>query len=320
MRPQYNVLIIGAGNIGALFDKPHSNEILTHAHAYWKHKGYNLLGFIDTKKNKAQKAVSIWGGKAYFSIQQAFREEKIDVVSVAVPDKYHFEVLKELSQFPVKLVFTEKPLTKTLQEADRIFKLYNKKNIPVAVNYSRRFVPEFQKISSDIKKGFYGAYLTGTGYYGKGIIHNGSHIIDILRFFNREVKRVKSISSKSDFYKDDKSVSSILFFDDNTQFFLQYADGRLYTLFEIDLLFEKKRIRIINSGFKIEEYKIKQDKVFKGYRNLIKTNEINTSLGNSLYYAADNIYEYLTKEEKLKCDLEDGYKALETCIQIEKKH
>jgi hypothetical protein len=130
------------------------------------------------------------------------------------------------------------------------------------------------------------------------------------------VKRVKSISSNADFYKDDNSVSSILFFDDNTQFFLQYADCRLYTVFEIDLLFEKKRIRIINSGFKIEEYKVNQDKIFKGYRNLVKTNEINTSLGNSLYYAADNIYEYLKKGEKLKCALEDGYKALETCIRI----
>jgi predicted dehydrogenase len=316
MRLLYNALIIGAGNIGAFFDTPDSENILTHAHAYWKHKGFNLLGFVDIDQTKSRKAASIWGGNGYSSIEDAFKLEMIDVVSVAVPDEYHFEVLKKLSRFPVKLVFTEKPLARTLNEAREIFDLYSGKNIPVAVNYSRRFVPEIQKIKNNIEKGQYGPYMAGTGYYGKGLVHNGSHLIDLLRFFKREATGSVPISSIVDFYPDDKSISAVLSFKDKTHFTLLNADCRSYTLFEIDLLFEKGRIRILDSGFRIEEYKIRQNTLFKGYRNLFKTKETDTSLGNSVYFAIDNIHNHLTKGAHLACSLEDGYKTLKTCLKI----
>ena len=147
MRPQYNVLIIGAGNIGAFYDSPRSNRILTHAHAFQTHKMFNLLGFVDVNIKKAQKAASVWGGKAFFSIEQTFfSSEEIDAASVAVPDEFHFDIVKTLMRFPVRCIFLEKPVTKTITEANAILKLQRNKHIPIAVNYSRRFVPEFQKI------------------------------------------------------------------------------------------------------------------------------------------------------------------------------
>jgi predicted dehydrogenase len=313
---KFNSLIIGAGDIGALFDNHSSTKIVTHAHAFRNHKGYNLLGFVDINENRAQKAVSLWGGKVYSSIEQAFNSEKIDVATVAVPDEFHFEIVKNLLNLPLKCIFLEKPVTKTITEANAILKINNNKNIPIAVNYSRRFVPEFQKIRENIEKGIYGNYLTGLGTYGKGLIHNGSHLIDLLHNFKFNVKRVKVIDRLADFYKDDKSVSAVLTLGNNKHFFCQFADCRKYTLFEIDILFEKKRLRIINSGFIIEEYDIRQDNIFREYRVLRKTKETNTSLGNSLYFAVDNIYKHLTKGEDLKCSFEDGYKTLKTCITI----
>jgi len=41
-------------------------------------------------------------------------------------------------------------------------------------------------------------------------------------------------------------------------FFLQKVSCQNYTIFEMDLLFEKKRIRIIDSGLKIEEYDLNE--------------------------------------------------------------
>ncbi|MFZ3138511.1 MAG: Gfo/Idh/MocA family oxidoreductase [Thermodesulfovibrionales bacterium] len=316
MQPQYNVLIIGAGNVGAFFDSLRSSRILTHAHAFHAHNGFNLLGFVDANKNKAQKSASIWGGKAYASIEQAFNSEEIDVASVAVPDELHFDIVKNLLRLPLRCIFLEKPVTKTISEANYILKIHNNKNIPIAVNYSRRFVPEFQKIKENIEKGVYGSYLTGLGTYGKGLIHNGSHLLDLLSYFDFEVKGTKVIKRLADFYKDDKSVSAVLTFKNNNHFYLQTVDCRKYTIFEIELLFEKKKIRIINSGFVIEEYDVRQDDIFKDYRVLFKTKELNTSLGNALYLAVDNIYKHLTKGEDLKCSFEDGYKALKTCITI----
>lgn len=312
----YNVLIVGAGNIGAFFDTPGSKSILTHAHAFKKHIGFNLLGFMDVDAKKAKKAAKLWKCRSFENINDAFDYEKIDVVCVSVPDDCHYKVLKELADFPMKLVFAEKPLAKTMQQAKAIMRVYKKKNINMLINYSRRFMPEFEKIKKDITYGYYGEYLTGTGYYGKGILHNGSHLIDLLRYFIGEIKKISPVSSLSDFYRDDKSVSAVLTFQNNNPFFMQFADCRKYSMFEIDMLFEKKRVRIYDLGFKIEEYSIRDSKIFKGYKNIVKTSEINTSFNNAMHNAAENIYKYLSEGQALKCTLEDGFRALETCTRI----
>ncbi len=312
----FNVIIIGAGNIGAFYDSPVSDAVLTHAHAFTKHKGFKLIGFIDSEIEKAKKAASIWGGSFYANIEEAFNSSRIDVVVVAVPDDFHYRILKDIFRFPIKLTSVEKPITKSISEAEEILKIYKNKDIGISVNYTRRFVPEFEKIKKEIREGAYGAYLTGTGYYGKGIMHNGSHLIDLLRFFIGEIKEIKPISSLADFYEDDKSVSAVLAFEDKKHFFLQYVDCKKYTVFELDLLFERKRIRVVDLGFKVEEYDVQDSKIFSGYRNIAKTAEYDTSLLNAMYNASENIYMNLTEGRSLKCTAEDGYKALKTCLEI----
>ena len=316
MKSKYNVLIIGAGNIGAFYDEPDSDKILTHAHAFKKHPGFELLGFVDTNIKKSITAAKIWDTKYFYNVEQVFNQQKVDIACICVPDDFHFVLLKKLLYLPVKFIFLEKPIAKTIVEANKIIRINNITRVPVAVNYSRRFVPEFQKIKENIEKNIYGCYLTGIGTYGKGLIHNGSHLIDLLSYFKFNIKRIKVIKRLADFYKNDKSVSAALTFENDRQFFLQIVNCRKYTIFEIDLLFEKKRIRIINSGYLIEEYNVRQDNSFKDYRILAKKKEINTSLENSLYFAADNIYRHLTNGEALKCNLEDSYNALKTCIRI----
>ena len=315
-KAEYNVLIVGAGNIGALYDSPDSQSCLTHSHAFFKHEGFNLLGFVDSNTDRAEKAAERWRRKAYKTVKEAFLQEKVDIVSVAVPVSNHYKILKELSSYPVKLVFTEKPLTKTLEEGKEIVDIYNKKEIPAAMNYIRRFAPEFEEIKKNIELNIYGDYLTGTAYYGKGIINNGSHIIDLLNFFNFHIKKIIPIDTVADFSKEDRTVSAVLVFRNNRKFFLEAVDCRNYEIFEMDLLFEKKRVKIIDTGFKIEEYDIAENELFKGYRNPVKRKERETALASSLFFAAHNIYEFLTENKSLKCNLSDGYKTLETCIKI----
>ncbi len=314
---QYNVLIIGAGNIGALFDRPGSDLILTHAHAFTEHPGFNLTGFYDIDIQKSQNAGNIWNCAAFRSIEEAF-SKKIDVVCIAVPDEYHYDILKRVLDFQARLIFTEKPLTRTEEEAEEIIKISRDRKIDVMVNYSRRFVPEFEKIKNEIEQGIYGEYLTGTGYYGKGIMHNGSHLIDLLRHLIGEISAIHPVSSIQDFYPDDKSISAVLTFDNNKPFFLQYVDCRTYTIFELDILFEKKRIRIFDSGFRFEVYDVLKSTIFKDYKNIEKTAQIESSLNRAIYNAAENIYKYLIEGEKIKCNIEDGYKTLLTSIHIKK--
>lgn len=316
MNQIYNVLIIGAGKIGAFFDSPDADSVLTHAHAFKKHEGFKLIGFIDSEIEKAKKAASIWGGGFYANIGEVFETEKVDLAVVAVPDEFHYRVLKELSKLPLRAVLTEKPLTKELTEAEELVRVFNERNIPVTVNYFRRFIPEIEKIKDKILSGVYGGFLVGSGYYGKGIVHNGSHVIDLLRFLVGEIREIMTVSAIADFYEDDKSVSAVLKLGSQGNFFLGCADCRNYTLLEMDLLFERKRIRISEVVSKIEEFDVQESKLFKGYHNIVKTAEYPTSFNDALYFEAENIYRNLTEGQALKCPAEDGYKTLKTAIDI----
>jgi len=310
------VLIVGAGNIGALYDTPKSKNVLTHAHAFSLHKNFTLVGFVDTDEAKAKKASAIWGGKAFSSIKDAFSDEQVDVAVNATPDHKHFETLKELMKLPIRFIFTEKPLTGTLSEAKEIQKLAKQKNIGIAVNYRRRFVPDFITLEKDIKNGRYGEYLSGNGYYGKGIVHNGSHIIDLLQYFIGEITSATPLIPSETKNGYDPEISYMIQFNGGKSFILQNIDYRNYTIFEVDLLFSKARLRITDSGFRIETQKVKDDKVFHGYRNMEVCAVKDTSLGMAMYFCADNIYRHLSKKEPLACSLADGCSTMSAISKI----
>ena len=315
-KKKYNVLIIGAGNIGSFFDTPSSSNVLSHAHAFSTHSGFSLVGFVDKDLNKAKRAATLWGGDAFADVSSAFRKiDRIDVVCNATPDEMHYKILKEVLHYPVKLIFTEKPITKTLSEARDIQKLMYRKKADVAVDYTRRFVPEFIKLSQEIRNGLYGDYVAGSGYYGKGIIHNGSHMIDLLQNFFGSVGKFVAIKKEYDFSPQDPSVTGILDIG-KKKFFLQHINKELFTIFDIDLIFTKAHIRIANSGFLIEIRKVEKSKTFRGYKSLGNTVSIKTSLSYALSFAVDNIYRHLQYGDDLKCSLREGYNILRTVSNI----
>lgn len=312
----FNVLIIGCGRVGAFFDDPEDKNILTHSHAYYSHPNFELVGFVDSNYKKAKKAAEIWGGKAYHNLDEAFKNNEIDIVVNATPDKEHFNILKKLLKKQIKLILTEKPITTTLAEAKKIVALAETNKTDIAINYRRCFVPDFIKLKQEIGRGIYGDYLTGTGYYGKGFLHNGSHLINLLMFLIGDIKKIIPIHWQYDYLKADPSLSGVLYLKNEQPFFIQSVDSRLYTIFEIDLVFSKARIRITDSGFKIEYYRIKNDPIFPGYRNMKLFKTTKTKLSKSLYYVADNIYNHLQNKTKLGCTLSEGYKTAETIFDV----
>jgi predicted dehydrogenase len=313
---KYSVLIIGAGKIGAFFDSPKNEKVLTHAHAFSIHPGFRLLGFVDSDIEQAKRATCLWGGETFTSVADAFSRYVIDVAVIAVPDEFHYKLLKELSSYSPRLVFVEKPLTKTVAEAEEIISVYRDRQINLGLNYTRRFVPEFINLKEEIASGIYGNFLTGTGYYGKGTLHNGSHLIDLLRFLLGEITEARTISQVYDFYDDDPSRSAVLDMAKGGQFIMQALDCRSYTIFEMDMLFEKKRVRIIDSGFRIEFYRASESGIFAGYQYLYLENIMETGLSLALSHTAEAVYRHLVSETALCCTGVDGMQALKICSII----
>ena len=304
-----SVLIIGAGKIGAFFDTPGSEHVLTHAHAFSRHPGFKLLGFVDAVFEQANRAAQIWSCDSYPTISAAFKNGCIDVAVVAAPDDTHCSLLKELKQYPIRLVFAEKPLTKSLNESVRIVQSYQESGISLAMNYTRRYVPEFSDLRVKMASRTFGRFLTGTGYYGKGTLHNGSHMIDLIRFLLGDIELTRTLSRTFDYYDDDPSCSAEINLAQGGQFIMQAVDCRYHTIFELDLLFELQRVRIVDSGFKMEIYSIQDNEVFSGYRNLSLKKEQPTRQGKALSFAVENIHEHFARATPLLCSGVDGLLA-----------
>jgi predicted dehydrogenase len=288
------VLVLGAGQIAAGYDTPEAKSCLTHAHAIKEHSGFELLGFNDIDTTKAYEAAKKWNIQAYNIPEYA------DIIVICTPDEVHLESVKQAIALSPKLIILEKPIARTLTDVRKIARIAQ--NVPVQVNFSRRFVPEYQALAEDIPE--YGAFLTGSGLYGKGLIHNGLHAVDLLRFLVGDISSVETTDELFDYYEDDSTKSVLLTFKHGGKFHLLGLDCRSYTLFELDLCFEKARIRISDSGSLIQVYKPTHSLEYAGYMYLSLQYELRPDLGCALPNLYQNVYEYLTQGKKLISPLE----------------
>jgi len=285
---QYSVLVLGAGQIAAGYDAPDSDSVLTHAHAINRHPGFNLLGFYDTDADKAKQAAEKWGGRAYETAQSA------DVIIICTPDDVHLDSIRQATALSPKMIILEKPIAGNLEDTERILATIG--DIPVQVNFSRRFVPAFQQLAVSIKD--YGSFLTGTGHYGKGLIHNGSHMFDLLRLLIGEMKSAEMISMINDYSDDDLTKTARLRFDSG-DFIMCAVDCRHYTVFELDLCFEKARVQILDGGRLLKVYKPTESQVYSGYLTLTLDDEIYPETDNAMMNLYQNVYEHLTDAKAL---------------------
>src|SRR5574344_1028646 len=248
----YNALIVGAGQIAGGYDSKESTDIFTHAHAYINNSNINLLGFYDIDYTKSQKMAEKWDTKAIKSLKDI--NSNIDIISICTPDNTHLEMIKKTLEFAPQIIFLEKPISNNINDFNKIKKI--SETTPILIDYTRRFIKEFQELAVKIKNGEFGAYQTGSGYYGKGFYHNGSHMKDLLTLLLGKILSINPISQINDYSDKDLTQTAILNFD-RGNFFMQGTNSNEFEIFEIDLIFTKARIKILDGGGVIQIYEIK---------------------------------------------------------------
>lgn len=315
-KDKYKAVIIGAGKIATQFDSPKSKLVVTHAHAFKSHSRVELAGFFDTNKFKAKVAGKKWDCVAFGSLEEMFKKVSPDIVSICTPDKDHFSVLMKISKYKPRLVICEKPIVISSKEGEII----SKKHYKILVNYSRRFDETMQKLKREINLKKYGKILCASGIYNKGLKHSGSHIIDLCRFLFGEVKEVKPLYKLRDYTTADKSVSGFLRFEKCPQFYFMIGDARKYEILELDIIFEKARIRLyeINTGVKISLQKVKKNKEYKGYKKLGEPKISETTMKQAMFNLIDNAVNYLDGKEPLMCGVKDAQEDLRICELLSK--
>ena len=307
--------IIGCGRIGCGFDDIKRDTILTHAGSYFSNPKTKLVALCDIDSTKLEK----YGKKydvtsLYTNSIEMLKNEKLDCLSICTLVDSHLQLVKEASNYNIKAIFLEKPISSTLDDAKKIINICKEKNIVLIIDHKRRFDPFYHSLKKLIKDGKLVKIQLVNAYYGAGISNTGSHVFDIIRFLFGEVNSVSgTFSINKSINPYDPNINVILELND-FKCTLESLDSKFYGLLEMDIFGTKGRLR-----FNLENYEIYYSKVSTAnivvYNNLVDSKlQIRKSHKSNIQLGVQNLVDCLVLNKKPYCTGEDGYKSLELII------
>ena len=188
--PQYRAAVIGLGRMGSTFDDEitQGGSIFLpycHAPSYVAAPNVELVAGSDIHKEQGEIFRARWGledGHVYTDYREMLEKERPDLLSICTTARVRSEIVIEAARAGVKAIWAEKPIAFSLQEADEMVRVCDSERTKLAVNCARRWNPFFAEARRMIDEGEFGRILQITGYGQCGLSHNGSHLIDILRY------------------------------------------------------------------------------------------------------------------------------------------
>ena len=128
--------VLGAGHLGKI-----------HLRLLQESEKYELIGFYDPSEENAKKVALEFGYTSFSSISSLI--EAVDVVDIVTPTLSHFECAKQAIE-KGRHIFIEKPITKTVLEAEAIKTLASQYHVQGQVGHVERFNPSFTAVKEMI--------------------------------------------------------------------------------------------------------------------------------------------------------------------------
>ena len=267
MKSLKNAIIVGCGKIAGLDESLTGSQVNTHAKALKKNSFFNLISCVDKKKKNLIKFRKRWSIKnMYLNIPQETKN-KIDLAIICTPTNIHKKSLLKIFDLKPNLILCEKPMSNNIFDIKEIIKK-KPKNIDLLINYNRRSNIFYTNLKKNIRKKKFGELRSITAEYNKGLMNNGSHLIDLLHFLLGNLSFVAKSKPIFDYQKNDPSYSFLLK-SGKVNISVNTGNSKDFYLFNLKFIFSKKIIEITENEKKINYLKIKRVNSYKKYNDLI---------------------------------------------------
>ncbi|MGH8188068.1 MAG: Gfo/Idh/MocA family protein, partial [Steroidobacteraceae bacterium] len=298
------VLIVGCGNIGGLLDRSRKSSgepPLTHAGAYLRDGRFELVACVEPDADRRAAFMSDWRIPIGFrSIDEVLDSpERFDVISICSPTPCHAHDVRTSLKLRPKLLFCEKPLASSALETESLVRACRDRDIPLAVNYTRRWDPAIAELRTGIEKAQWGPLRSVVGYYNKGLLNNGSHMLDVLSLLLGPLRVVKVGRPIADFSADDTSVPVWLETATHLPVHLACGHAADFALFELQLLFADAMITMEEAGMFWRERKPLDSAAFAGYRVLDEGTRREGLYPQAMLRSVDNIFRAIKYRQPL---------------------
>ncbi len=140
---EIKVGVIGVGHLG-----------MHHARVYTEILGAKLVGVVDIDEDRAHAVADPIGVPAFTDIECFLKQAKPDAISIVVPTSMHYEVAKTVLEHGVN-VLVEKPVTTSVDEAEKLLRLAVKKDLILQVGHIERFNSAVQHVREFIHEPYF---------------------------------------------------------------------------------------------------------------------------------------------------------------------
>ncbi len=184
MSTKLKAAVIGVGSMGR-----------HHARVYTEIAQTELVGVADASAETGGVIAGKYGVPAYTDFQTLLAEEKPDLVTVAVPTRYHHDVVTQVLDAGVD-VLVEKPIAATVEEGQALIDHAEKLGRKLMVGHIVRFSPVIQALKQHLSAGELGkifqivcrrvgpfpARVRDVGV----VVDLAPHDIDVMRFISED--------------------------------------------------------------------------------------------------------------------------------------
>jgi predicted dehydrogenase len=310
----YRAAIIGCGKIAGGYDQKVPTEwSLTHAGAYHLCPETRLVAVADADPSVMKAFQEKWHiERGYIDYLEMLKNEPIEILSLCLPTEYHYDAFKAAVDHGIRAIYCEKPLSQDLDEARRMVDL--SRGRVVSVNYFRRWNPTIGAVAERLRRGDFGKGINATVRYTKGLFVNGSHLVDLMRWFWGDPKHINFIRIAQDDLID-PGVDFCLGFDNAAMVYFVNVPKADYVFVDVDILLEEGRVVIEQRGQTVNTYSVTQDPHYL-FHILDNSQEVRTRWQNCTTRAVQQIVECLQNGGNTSCTAESAYRTLEVCHQV----
>jgi len=307
--------VVGLGNIGMGYDYAGAGtngDVLTHAHAFASHPGYELVAGVDTDPER-RRLFSERYGRPACADPADLAAHRPDVIAIAVPTAAHAAAFRHAAALRPRALLCEKPLAVAVSEGEGMLAEARAQGIAVMVNYMRRCEPGTLALAAHIASGGAGSMRSGVVWYSKGLAHNGSHFIDLMRLLLGEAGEVQVLakgwaegSAEGPSAGDPEPDVRVVF--GGTPVYFLAVPHQDYGLNAFELVGSKAVIRYLDGGRRIERREAVAGR-------LLKPQAMPGDMGRYQWHVCEALHRHLAGAAPLASD---GDNALATLRVVER--
>ena len=306
----YKGAVVGLGNIGYLFSRDVKRAgTWSHSHAYHLCPRTVLAAGVDPDPAKRDLfAAEFPEVPVFVSVNEMFEKCLPDIVSICTPTATHLAMFKEVINRPLLGIICEKPFAEDVDQARTMARMARQRNVVVAVNHLRRWNDNYRLAAEMVARGEIGRLTAIHACYPGQIYNIGTHLIDtVLMMAGQRPVAAAGVQVTSE-DPADPSVTGMLTLNDGLVCSFAATGRRLDLVFEIDIVGDEGRIRVVNNGNTVELYRFQASSHYSGYRELAAQPIDTPGTGDLLLNTVKDMAQVLDGlAAKPSCTAEDGY-------------